>query len=198
MTDLPPDELKRLRLAAHERAAVCGDCFATLAPTASVTMKERFVEHIPDRYDPLGHHIPARNRSERMPICLHCWLVDLVKNNEWDIRGMSLRGQDEAGPRLLWSRLEVRRVRCETCRRPMRVEVRITHRLSRRERCCCKQCLHTAVLRRNNERRRVHHQPIACAVCGTMFTPQKSNATTCSGKCRIKAYRARQKGEDQT
>jgi hypothetical protein len=59
-TDLPPDELKRLRLAAHESAAVCADCFAPLAPTASVTMKERFVEHIPHRYDSLGHHIPAR------------------------------------------------------------------------------------------------------------------------------------------
>jgi hypothetical protein len=52
MPDLPPDELKRLRLAANETAAVCADCFAALAPTASVTVKWRFVEHVPMSYSP--------------------------------------------------------------------------------------------------------------------------------------------------
>jgi hypothetical protein len=69
----------------------------------------------------------------------------------------------------------------EGCSRPMRVEVRRLHRLTHREQCCCEQCFRAVYRRRNNARRRVVPEPRACIVCGTVFTPRKSNATTCSG-----------------
>src|SRR5262249_49020020 len=54
---------------------------------------------------------------------------------------------------------------------------------------CCADCRRMAANKRSRERRRVTHEPIACAVCGEMFTPTRGDATTCSGKCRQKLYR---------
>jgi hypothetical protein len=135
MADRSADEVKTLRLAARDRAAVCADCFALLAPAASITMKWRFVEHVTKRT--FDAYAPER----------------------------------------------------EGCSRPMRVEVRRLHRLTHREQCCCEQCFRAVYRRRNNARRRVVPEPRACIVCGTVFTPRKSNATTCSGKCRVKKMR---------
>jgi hypothetical protein len=186
MADRSADEIKTLRLAARDRAAVCADCFAPLAPEASVTMRWRFV----------GANAAEHDHLARVPICLHCWLVELMRPPElYRFRGARPWQQDEAEPRLSSILNEVRRLRCEGCSRPMRVEVRRIHRLTRSERCCCNQCFRAVVYRFNNQRRRVRHQPIACVVCGTTFTPQKANATTCSGKCRVKLHRLRAQGE---
>jgi hypothetical protein len=63
MADRSADEVKTLRLAARDRAAVCADCFALLAPAASITMKWRFVEHVTKRtFDP---YAPEREVSRR-------------------------------------------------------------------------------------------------------------------------------------
>ena len=42
----------------------------------------------------------------------------------------------------------------------------------------------------HNERRRVTPQPKTCEVCGTTFTPARSDAKTCSAKCRMALSRA--------
>jgi hypothetical protein len=181
MTDRSADEVKRLRLEARERAAVCADCFAPLAPMASITMKWRLVQHVPEQT--FGAYASEQEHFAMVPICLHCWLVDLERS----------RRQDEATPRLSSIINEVRRLRCEGCRRPMRVEVRLFHRrLSRRERCCRKDCFRAAYRRANNLRRRRIPAAKTCAVCGSVFAPRKSNATTCSGKCRVKKMRIRE------
>ena len=54
---------------------------------------------------------------------------------------------------------------------------------------CCAECRRLAANKRSPERRRVEHEPMMCAVCGEMFTPARSDANTCSGKCRQKLYR---------
>jgi hypothetical protein len=46
---------------------------------------------------------------------------------------------------------------------------------------------------RGESGRRVMHEPIACVVCGDMFTPRRSDANTWSGKCRQKLYRETRK-----
>jgi hypothetical protein len=38
---------------------------------------------------------------------------------------------------------------------------------------------------------RVHHDEIACEVCGEMFVPTRSDGKTCSNKCRQKLHRLR-------
>lgn len=183
------DEVKELRLASHTSAAVCADCFTSLAPTASVTMTRRFVEHISQRQNAIGMTIPKHDRHERVVICLSCWLIDLLTPRWGAIHGRRYENeQDEAGPRLFLDN-RMRRLRCEACRRPMRFEIRYGHRLTLYERCCCEECFHTAFRRHDNARRRVVTEPRACVVCGTVFTPRKSNAVTCSGKCRVKKMR---------
>lgn len=37
----------------------------------------------------------------------------------------------------------------------------------------------------------VRHRPRACPVCGDFFTPRRSTARYCSGRCRTRAWRSR-------
>lgn len=46
----------------------------------------------------------------------------------------------------------------------------------------CGPGAHTATKRRTRE-------PIICANCGTVFTPSRSDARTCSGRCRVALHR---------
>jgi predicted nucleic acid-binding Zn ribbon protein len=41
-----------------------------------------------------------------------------------------------------------------------------------------------------NQRRRVQHTERPCAECGEPFTPARSDARTCSDRCRQRAHRA--------
>ena len=97
------DEVRRLREAAAKSATVCADCFAPLAPDASVTLTSRFIEHIPAHYHPVvGVYIKARDIFLPVPICLPCWLIAIVERDQWLCR--HLRGVrqnqplDRAGP----------------------------------------------------------------------------------------------------
>jgi hypothetical protein len=194
------EEVKRLREAAAETAAVCADCFTALAPEASVTLVGRWSHHTPASYSGIGTHIPAHDHWLDVPICLSCWLQDIATPWWGNMRGLSLRGRDWEGPVSVPTR-ELRRHRCEGCSRPMRIEVPESRRwssrgLSLRERCCCAQCLRQATLRRANERRRVRHAEMACAACGEMFIPTQSTAKTCSNRCRQKLHRERAAAAD--
>jgi hypothetical protein len=60
-------------------------------------------------------------------------------------------------------------------------------------RCCCGDCLQRAVRARNNRRRRVRHESMACVVCGTMFVPNQSTARTCGNVCRQRLFRQRKR-----
>lgn len=182
-----------MRKAAAETAAVCADCFRPLAPDASVTLTSRFIEHLPARTGGLGHYIAARDVRQRVPICLHCWLDEIVHaSNSFHLRGFRQDGPiDRAGPAPFLFGNELRRLRCEWCERPIRIESRKHSRLSLRNRCCCAECLHKVELKRANERRRVRHDERPCEVCGTMFVPTQSTAKTCSNTCRQRLFRHR-------
>lgn len=41
-------------------------------------------------------------------------------------------------------------------------------------------------------RKRVEHQPRACEHCGSLFTPTRSDARFCSGRCRVAAHRRKE------
>lgn len=55
-------------------------------------------------------------------------------------------------------------------------------------RTCSGHCAEIAL----RERRRVHHDERACEVCGEKFLPMRADVRYCSGKCRTRAFRARQ------
>jgi hypothetical protein len=74
--------------------------------------------------------------------------------------------------------------RCGTCEREMLYWSQFHF-----PRTCCRACNYLAALARSNIRRRVTHEPMACVVCGEMFTPRRNDANTCGGKCRQKLYR---------
>jgi hypothetical protein len=75
----------------------------------------------------------------------------------------------------------------------MRIVLRRWKPTPLRCRCCCADCLHKAQLQRANERRRVRHAPIKCAVCRKSFVPSKSTARTCSNRCRQALFRRTQR-----
>jgi hypothetical protein len=74
---------------------------------------------------------------------------------------------------------------CETCGR----EIRHWDYSQPIPSACCAECKRLASNKRSRERRRVVHEPKLCAHCGEMFTPTRSDANTCSSKCRQKLYR---------
>ena len=185
-----PEEVRALRETTAKSATVCGCCFQPLAPTASVTMVGRPVT-IPPRPPAEGpslfpgllaavmaHRGPPRPRQQwlRVPICLLCWLTE--------IRG--------AGRWWGWT-AGYERLRCLGCGRPMRVKGPETyHRryeLFINERCCCDDCLRKVTNERARLRRRVIHKDTTCEVCGKTFTPKRSDAVTCSNKCRQRLFR---------
>jgi hypothetical protein len=159
----PTEQVADLRRQAARSATVCADCFAPLAPTASVTM--------------VGRSIRGRggDRTLRVPICLTCWLAG---------------GSEGELGHFYWSYEPPNRFRCSGCGRPMRVHWR-RHGRALRARCCCEECFRKATLRGANERRRVRRREKVCAVCGEKFIPGKSNAKTCGSRCRQQLHRDR-------
>ena len=61
---------------------------------------------------------------------------------------------------------------------------------------CSKRCLWTFYNRRLSAQRAAARQT-TCAVCAETFTRKRSDATTCSPKCRTALYRARMKQHGQ-
>ena len=188
------EEIEKLRLEAANTASICADCFAPLAPDASVTLVGRFVVHIPWSKEPniaLGFS-RARDIHLTVPICLCCWLADLVDpSRQIHLRGWRQDGHlNRASPKAMegW---EVRRLRCGYCERPMRVDTPQFRRLRVRARYCCVDCLHKAKNKQANARRRVRHKERACIVCGRLFIPTQSTAKTCSNNCRQRLFRQR-------
>jgi hypothetical protein len=77
---------------------------------------------------------------------------------------------------------------CETCARTMYLDgYHRSHR--RRPLTCSYRCNYRRKLKHQSERKRVEHEPRLCAHCGEMFEPARSDAKTCSNKCRQKLYR---------
>lgn len=56
-------------------------------------------------------------------------------------------------------------------------------------------CSHDCAAERLNRRRRVEHEPRVCSVCDDTFTPTRSDAVTCSDRCRQRLRRARLSAE---
>jgi hypothetical protein len=133
----PADEVKRLREQAAETAAYCADCFAALAPNQSVTLVSRVIEHVPAAYSGIDTFVPPHDIVRAVPICLSCWLSSMANRPPWS--------------------LETRRLRCEGCGRPLRIETKPYRRLKLHQRCCCAACLRTSKRRHTCERRRVRH-----------------------------------------
>jgi hypothetical protein len=75
---------------------------------------------------------------------------------------------------------------CPICARPMYFS-----RYVERAVPCSYQCAYRRKVGMQKAKRRVQHETIACAKCGEMFEPTRSDAEFCSPRCRQKAYRKR-------
>jgi len=72
---------------------------------------------------------------------------------------------------------------CEVCGRA----VAWMYRPPRRVFVCSDACERERI----NARRRVRHRPRACESCGESFIPTRSDAATCSDRCRQRLHRSR-------
>ena len=52
--------------------------------------------------------------------------------------------------------------------------------------------------RKQRGKREAKRKDISCFICNIVFTPKRSDATTCSNKCRQKMYRGRHQNTEQT
>jgi hypothetical protein len=172
------EEISERITRAAKSADICAECAAPLEPMDSVTMGNRRV-HIAAYQHPLGMHVKAHNKIVRVPICIHCSLTSEDGSVYWRKRCL----MEEI----------THRGRCLGCARPMRLRLRGRwHRLRKlTDRTCCDDCRRTAVRHYDRERHRVKHEPRPCAACGNEFTPKRSDAITCSNRCRQRAFRQR-------
>jgi hypothetical protein len=140
----------------------CTVCAAPIASGQSVTLR---------RVD-IGKH---RRWWVWAPVCLDCTLTRLPKQ-PWPWSWANDHPRYEG----------LRRFRCRTCARPLRVAGAVTMSPP-----CCQVCQRQGRLARSAERRRVKHQPMICIECGNEFIPKRADAVTCSNKCRQAQHRKR-------
>jgi predicted nucleic acid-binding Zn ribbon protein len=155
---------RALRRTAAQSAAVCADCFRPLAPDAAVTMTTRNVWS------------EAEPRWLYVPICLIC-------------TRRAIERQEARRGRAVYRPPTWRWTRCLKCRRP----IRIYYAAGLAAQTCCADCERRARYDRNNLRRRVFHRRIACPVCWRTFVPTRSDARTCSARCRAALHRQRRR-----
>jgi hypothetical protein len=129
----------------------------------------------------LWHQFRRESLKIRVPICLICTLnVEPVSEHT-------------SRPYYAWN---WRRMRCLGCGQPMRIDASVRFGPPR---TCCADCARTAEYRANNLRRRVTREPKTCPECGNQFTPKRSDAVTCSDRCRqARHYRAHSRQESVT
>jgi hypothetical protein len=186
-----PEEVRKLRQEAAQSATLCADCFEPLPRGASVTMTGRkiFCPAVPAGGGLPG--FPAEWCHLHVPICVTCWLIGIEREARERVERPFFRKEyrcdrhvhEAAGVRGL------RRLRCLGCRRPMRLHV--GSKLHLKDQVCCADCDRMRIKRRDSERRRVRHDEITCEVCGDLFTQARSDAKTCSNRCRQRLHRRR-------
>jgi hypothetical protein len=157
------DEARRLIHQAAEDCSICAGCFKPLAAGQSVTV----------RVFELG----SRRNSQlvRAPVCLVCTLTALKPwPFKWHRDHPTYDGAD-------WSR-----TRCRGCGRPLRI-----HGRSYAAQACCEVCRRQDRNHRNAVRRRVEHAPVICIECREPFVPKRTDAVTCSNRCRQAQHRKR-------
>jgi hypothetical protein len=153
---------------AAKSAACCSDCGRALAPTDSVTMTRRDA---------------GRRRNPdwiRVPICLLCTLDEIARH--W------------SGRRDMYNTPRWHRTRCLNCDRLIRIygssrNARTGCGDSRNARTCCEGCQRAVRNERNKLRRRVRHTSRMCVRCGARFVPKRTDAVTCSNRCRQAMHR---------
>jgi hypothetical protein len=81
---------------------------------------------------------------------------------------------------------------CEVCGEPFVSRERAVHSIHVCSKACCR-ARHNAVSAATARAayRPVTNDPRSCTVCGTAFVPKRSDAKTCSPRCRTAAHRAR-------
>jgi hypothetical protein len=149
------------------RAAAAGDvcvcCFRLMPPGASVTMVRRQLRQ-PGRPSPFGR-VPDGHASVAVPVCLDCTLSDDIEQRTQRLR------------------------RCKGCGRVMRHFPSADGGLLRFPRVCSWACAYMVKLACSKVVRRVERFTEICDGCGERFVPKRSDARTCSNRCRQRVFR---------
>jgi hypothetical protein len=169
--EAPVEELDAFLLAdrARKSASVCGCCGRTLEPEESVHLGEKVYTGMFALYwDRVSKPQICKPRFERTVLCQSCAPEWLMQEAEGVVTQL-----------------------CAQCDRPM--VYRLTFSGPSRTFCSerCGQVYHNQLRKEARARKR----EIACEICGKSFTASRSDAKTCSKKCKQKALRLRKKRE---
>ena len=182
--DRTPEQVRALREQTAQSANLCADCFQPLAPNASATMVRRPIR-IPAIIAWPGRAIPEHDNWIYVPICLQCSLLALQEHAEADVLNLGVGpARTGAGP--------IRRLAAIPMRGLQSTDpVPTRDPLPKSKWVCCADCLRLAANTRNRRRRRVQHAEQTCVVCRQRFVPKRTDAVTCSNRCRQQAHRQR-------
>lgn len=165
------EEARDARCAARdaaERGEGCAECGRALTPTEPVYLLKAL------DLNTLNQHLKYYNRglpgeaatNARLPICGDC-AATFVTLPDTDTLP-----------------------RCEVCSRPVAQLVDNRHRLYH---LCSPRCRQRREQQRVSDVRRTLRASPTCPMCGETFTRKRSDAVTCSPKCRTALYRQRRR-----
>jgi hypothetical protein len=185
IANLPPIEAVE---ESAKHATICGQCLRPLKPQEPVKICSVGGKTDPAAFEKKRKECPALAPYMRAPppvvyydapVCIACWLT--VKRD-------AMQSRFYRPPRYILLG------RCDGCGRPIRIEVpafgggiRFMRRASQKG--CCTDCDHQIELKRLRAKRKVKHAIVKCAVCHKPFVQTRSDAVTCSAKCRQKVHR---------
>jgi hypothetical protein len=169
---LTEDHQQDAMLRAAEAGDICAECFSLIPPDAPVAIIHRWrvVRSFLKSYGKRGSFWQHIRERVDLPICMDCTASKYSFRNSYGA---------ESGP-------------CATCGREIR-----HWETSRLPSACCLVCKHLMINRRQNTRRKVHHESIACVECGQDFIPTRADAVTCSNRCRQAQHRKRRANETE-
>jgi hypothetical protein len=172
------------RIKEAKKGKACGKCGRTLEDGERVYARCRV-------YAGIAGGLMSRPgpRFEDVSVCERCapkWMAEPKEYNEYTIAGKTVR--------IANNRNFVEQP-CDTCERPVVYERTRRHGYYPGNRVfCCYRCQYTYNNQRRSKRRQRLREKV-CEVCGEEFTATRTHAKTCSGACKQKAYRRRQRKE---
>src|SRR5262245_12785752 len=140
---------------------VCGCCFRLMTARTPIIIR-------PCRTHPWPFRIPRGPLDcwLTVPICSQCGHKKRAR--EW-VKHHAARGRLKKGE-------------CRNCGRAMQY-------IGATRNACCEACAYMAKLETSKLNRRVEPALIECEVCTEYFVAKRTDATTCSNRCRQKLYR---------
>ena len=150
---------------AQDSGGKCGNCLRELTPTESLVLC-RYMQR-----SNCGYH----RMAGRAGVCAECAALSE------ESRLFTLPGEGWAGYHDV-----IIKTHCAFCERRL-----IVAQEKRRTFTCCSDACRSALSYRRYKEKHGEPVQLPCDICQEMFTPGRADGRYCSGKCRQKAYRQR-------